>query len=84
MYLPEKVVCLFFLESDIALEGFLGGSVVENQPANARDVGLIPGLGRSPGEENRNPLQNACLGNPIERGTWWATVELESQTQFRD
>ena len=41
---------------------------------NAGDLGSIPGLGRSPGEGNGNPLQYSCLGNPIDRGTWWATV----------
>ena len=38
------------------------------------DLGLIPGLGRSPGEENGNPLQYSCLGNPMDRGAWWAVV----------
>ena len=38
------------------------------------DVGLIPGLGRSPGVENGNPLQYSCLKNPKDRGAWWATV----------
>ena len=41
---------------------------------NARDTGLIPGLGRSPREGNGNPLQYACLGNPMDSGTCWATV----------
>ena len=45
--------------------------MVENPPANAGDVGLIHGLGRSPGEGNGNPLQNSCLGNPMDRGAWW-------------
>ena len=40
----------------------------------AGDAGSIPGSGRSPGEENGNPLQNSCLGNPMDRGAWWATV----------
>ena len=51
--------------------------MVKNSPANAgdeRDVGLIPGLGRSPGERNGDPLQYSCLENPMHRGTWWATV----------
>ena len=39
-----------------------------------RDVGSIPGSGRSPGEENGTPLQYSCLGNPTDRGTWQATV----------
>ena len=51
-----------------------GGSVVKNPPVNARDVGLISGSGRSPGESNGNPLQYSCLGNPMDRGAWWATV----------
>ena len=40
----------------------------------ARDVGLIPGLGRSLGVGNGNLLQYSCLENPMDRGTWWATV----------
>ena len=52
----------------------LGGSVVKIMPANAGDAGAIPGLGRSPGEGNSNPLQYSCLGNPMDRGAWWATV----------
>ena len=49
-------------------------SVVKNLPANAGDMDLIPGSGRSPGEENGNLLQYSCLGNPMDRGIWWATV----------
>ena len=52
-------------------KGFLGGSVAMNLPANAGDVGLIPGSGRSPGEGNGNLLQYSCLENPINRGGWW-------------
>ena len=51
--------------------------MVKNLPANAgdlRDVGPIPGLGRSPGEENGNPHQYSCIENPMDRGAWWATV----------
>ena len=51
--------------------------VVKNLPANAgdvRDTSSIPGLGRSPGGGNGNPLQYSCLGNPIDRGAWQATV----------
>ena len=54
--------------------GFHGGSVVKNLPASVGDMGLIPGLGRSPGEGNGNPLQYSCLENPMDRGAWWATV----------
>ena len=48
--------------------------MVQNPPANAGDTGLIPGSGRSPGGGNGNPLQNSCLGNPMDRGGWWAMV----------
>ena len=48
--------------------------MVKNPPARARDVGLIPGLGRSLGEGNGNPLQYSCLGNSMNREAWWATV----------
>ena len=57
--------------------GFLGGTVVKNPPANAgdvRDADSIPGLGRFPGGGNGNPLQYSCLGNPKDRGAKWATV----------
>ena len=53
--------------------GFACGSAVKNLPANTGDMGLIPGLGRSPGEGNGNPLQY-CLGNPMDRGTWQGVV----------
>ena len=54
--------------------GFPDGSVVKNPPANAGHVDLIPGSGRSPGEGSGNPLQCSCLGNPMDRGAWRATV----------
>ena len=54
--------------------------VVKNQPADARDLGSIPGSGRSLGGENGNPLQYSCLGNPKDRGAWWATVRGVSQS----
>ena len=45
--------------------------MVKNLPANAGDMGLIPGLGRSPGGENGNPFQYSCLENSMDRGAWW-------------
>ena len=58
--------------------------VVKNMPANSGDAGLIPGLGRSPGVENGNPLQYSCLENPVDREAWWATVDgiSKSKTQL--
>ena len=66
--------------------GLLSGSVVKNMPASTEDAGdmsLIPGLGRSPGGGNGKPLQSSCLGNPMDRETWWTTVSgvAKSQTQ---
>ena len=55
-------------------EGFPGGSVVRNLPANAGDLGSIPWLERSPGEGHSNPLQYSCLENSIDRGAWLARV----------
>ena len=48
--------------------------VVKNRPANTRDAVSVPGLGRSPGEGDGNPLQYPCLGNPMDRGDWQAIV----------
>ena len=59
------------------IRGFPDNSMAKNPPANtgdARDMGSIPGLGRSPGEENGNPLQHCCLGDTMDRRAWWATV----------
>ena len=67
-----RETCNEKMERDIF--GFPGDSAVKNLPANAGDVGLIPGLGRSPGEGNGNAFQYSCLGNPMGRGTWQATV----------
>ena len=54
--------------------GFPGGSEDKASACNAGDLGSIPGLGRSPGEGNGNPLQYSCLESPMDRGAWWTTV----------
>ena len=54
--------------------GFRRGLAVKNLPANAENVGSIPGSGRSAGEGNGNTLQYSCLENPMDRGAWCATV----------
>ena len=54
--------------------GFHGGSDGKASACNAGDLGLVPVLGRSPGEGNGNPLQYNCLGNSMNRKAWWATV----------
>ena len=63
--------------------GFLGGSHGTESACNAGDPGLIPELGRSLGEGNGNPLQCSCLGNPIDRGAWWATVHGVTKSRTR-
>ena len=55
--------------------------MVKNLPVNARDVGLTPELGRSPGEGNGNPLQYSCLGNPMDKGAWRTTVHGVTKNQ---
>ena len=54
--------------------GFSDGSVGKESTYNAGDLGWDPALGRSPGERNGNPLQDSCLGNPMNREAWQATV----------
>ena len=63
--------------------GFPGSSPIKNLPDNAEDMGSIPGSGRSSGEGNGNPLQwqSQCLGNPMNRGTWQATVHGVAKSQ---
>ena len=53
---------------------------LKNQPANAGDVGLIPGSGRSPGGGHGHPLQYSCLENPMDTGAWWAAVHRITQS----
>ena len=54
--------------------------MVKNPSANAGDLGLIPGSGRSPGERNGNPLQYSCLENPMDRGAWRAADHGVTET----
>ena len=58
---------------------FPGVAVQKSLPANAGEAGSIPGMERSPGEGNGNPLQYSCLGNPMDRGAWWAIVHRAGQ-----
>ena len=58
----------------ISTSDFPGGSDGKTSAYNAGDPGSVPGLGRSPGERNGNPLQYSCLENPMDGGAWWATV----------
>ena len=81
MLIEFVIVTLLFETSQVVL-------VVKNPPANAgdiRDAGLIPALGRSPGEGNGNPLQYSYLGNPMDRGAWRAKDHriAQSRTQLK-
>ena len=60
---------------------FPGGSVGKETVFNAGDPGLIPGTERSPGGEHGNLLPYSCLENPMDRGSWWATIQRVSQSQ---
>ena len=72
------LITLVWLGSQVVL-------VVKNPLANtdAWDAGLIPGWGRRPGEGHGNPLQYSCLGNPMDRGAWWATVHGVAKSRPR-
>ena len=66
--------------------GFPGGSDSKQSACNVRDLDLIPGLGRSPGEGNGDPLQYSHLENSMDRGAWWAIVHevTKSRRQLSD
>ena len=55
--------------------------MVKSLPVNTGDLGSIPGLGRSPGEGNGNPLQYVCMENPVDRGAWWAPIHGGAKSQ---
>ena len=87
--LPTRLSTFHFLEPpESALSFFIYNPVPSSKEVacNAGDVGSIPGLGRSLGERNSNPLQNSCLENPTDRGAWWATVRgvAKSRTRLSD
>ena len=82
---PKKVLFFFFF-SFRSIWASPVAQMVKNLPANARDVGPIPGLGRSPGEGNGCLLQYSCLEHSMDRGAWQATVQgvTKSWTQLTD
>ena len=63
--------------------GFPGGLDSKESAGNEGDPGPIPGWGRFPGEGNGNPVQFPCLGNPMDREAWWATVPAVTKTRTR-
>ena len=77
----EYILCNYLYE-----KSFPGGSDGKESTCNAGDLGLIPGLGRSPGEGNSNSLQYSCLENSMDIGDWQSIVHgvPENQPQLRD
>ena len=75
--------CVYITISQGNWWGFPSGSVVKNPPANAGDLGSIPGWGKSPGGGNGNPLQYSCLETPMDQRAWWATAHWASKNQTR-
>ena len=65
------------------MSGFPGGSDGKESACNSGDLALIPGSGRSPGEENRYPLQYSCLENPMDRGAWQAAIHSVKKSRTR-
>ena len=61
--------------------GFSVGTEVKASACNVGDLGSVPGLGRSPGEGNGNPLQYSCLENPMDRGALWAIVHRSQRVR---
>ena len=91
MEIPDRLTCLLrnvyagqeaTVRPGHGTTDFPGGSDGKVSAYNTGDPGSIPGLGRSPAEENNNPLQYSCLENPTDRGTWWATVHSIAKSQI--
>ena len=81
----QKSACSFLPASfwwHLGLD-FLGGSDGKASAYNVGDPGSVPQLGRSPGEGSGNPLQYSCLENPMDGGTWWATVHGVAKSRKR-
>ena len=84
--LSGNVLGLQILKSYLKPRASQVAVVVKNMPAtegDMRDLGLIPGWGRSHGEGNGNPLQYSCLENPIDRGVWRGTIHRVAQSQIQ-
>ena len=73
----------YFNGAVIASVGFPGGSENKESACIVGDLGLIPGLGRCPGEGNGNPLQNSCLENPVDQGAWWVIVHRVTKSRIQ-
>ena len=74
--IPSTAIAIATYYYCVWLSRWLSG---KESACHAGDAGAVPGLGRSPGEGNGNPLHYSCLGNPMDRGGWWATVHVVSR-----
>ena len=72
----QKNIYFCFTMLNLWLCGGISGKETDSQGRNVRDMGSIPGSGRSPGEGNVNIVQYSCLENPIDRRAWWVTVHV--------
>ena len=82
MHPVRKVQCFYlYIFFDGNFMSFPDGPVIKSPPTNAGDMGSVPGSGRSPGDGIGNPLQYSCLGNPMHKGTWQATVPRVTKSQ---
>ena len=77
LYVCDVVVCIS-VSIGMGFPSWLSG---KESAYNEGDVCWVPRLGRSPGEGNGNPLQYPCLGNPMDRGAWWAAVHGVTKSQ---
>ena len=75
------LILFTFSYFNICVGGFPGGSDSKQPTCSVGDLGLTPGLERSPGEGNGYPLNSSCLGNPMDRGAWWATLHGVTKSQ---
>ena len=73
--------CTHLYSEGLCSKNFPGGSDGKESACNARDLGSIPGFGRSPGEGKGYPLQYSCLENPMDRGAWRATVQRSQKVR---
>ena len=72
------------LKLSISISGLLGVSNGKESACNAGNMGLTPGPGRFPGEDNGYPFQYSCLENPMDRGAWWATVSGVTESDMTE
>ena len=85
IHIAANGIVLFFLRlSNISFWASQVAQWLKNLPANAGDTGLIPGLGRSPGEGNGNTVQYSSLGNPMDRAAWWAIVHAVTESDMTE